>query len=210
VLGEGSSEEVVIPLLAEASDVVIDRSFVAVVPLGGRHVHHFWRLLAGLQIPHATLLDLDRGRHDGCEGRIRVICEQLQEIGVDPLADIDGFDDLADIEDLLEEEIESLVAGLQRHGVFFCAPLDLDMTLFTAFPDEYEALAAGLPGPQQTDAYDAVLGPGGDRWYRYLFLGRSKPSTHLRALSSIDGKTLAENTPEPLDELIEVIEREVN
>ena len=221
VLGEGSSEEVVLPLLADAANVVIDRSFVAVVPLGGRHVHHFWRLLTDLVIPHATLLDLDRGRHDGCEGRIRVVCEQLQEVGVDPLRGVNGFDDLDDLDDLLDEEIELLIGGLQRHGVFFCAPLDLDMTLFKAFPDEYKALATGLPGPQQTDAYDAVLGPGGDRdeydgwddemrWYRYLFLGRSKPSSHLRALTSIDRDTLAENTPEPLDELIAVISREVN
>jgi putative ATP-dependent endonuclease of the OLD family len=68
------------------------------------------------------------------------------------------------------------------------------------------ALAAGLPGPQQSDAYEAVLGEGGDaawydgwddemRWYRYLFLGRSKPSTHLRALSAIDAEVLAHNTP---------------
>lgn len=221
VLGEGSSEEVVIPLLAEAADVVIDRSFVAVVPLGGRHVHHFWRLLTGLEIPHATLLDLDRGRYDGCEGRIRVVCEQLRAVGVDPFADIGGFDDLDDLEDVSDEEIESLVAGLRSHGVYFCEPLDLDMTLLVAFPDEYQALAAGLPGPQQTDAFDAVLGPGGDRewyegwdeemrWYRYLFLGRSKPSTHLRALSGIDGDTLVEDAPEPLSDLIAEIAREVS
>lgn len=222
VLGEGSSEEVVIPLLAEAGGVVVDRSFVAVVPLGGRHVNHFWRLLAALRIPHATLLDLDRGRHGGCEGRIRTICEQLTEIGVDPLSDIEGFDDPADVKNLTEEEeIESLLAELQKYNVFFSAPLDLDMTLLLAFPDEYEALAAALPGPQQTDAFDAVLGAGGDRdqyegwddemrWYRYLFLGRSKPSTHLRALSGVDADTLAANTPEPLGQLIARIAEAVN
>lgn len=220
VLGEGSSEEVVLPLLADAAGVPIDRSFVAVVPLGGRHVHHFWRLLTDLEIPYATLLDLDRGRQGGCEGRIKVVCRQLEEIGVDPFAGLDDFEDLDDIADLEEEEIETLMASLRTHGVFFCAPLDLDMTLLTAFPDDYKSLA-GPRGPQQADAYEAVLGPGGDpevyegwddemRWYRYLFLGRSKPSTHLRALVAIDRDELAQNTPAPLDELVALIDRSVN
>ncbi|WP_312841738.1 ATP-dependent endonuclease [Sinorhizobium psoraleae] len=51
VLGEGASEEVVLPRLAEAMGLDIDRSFVAVVPLGGRHVNHLWRLLTDLDIP---------------------------------------------------------------------------------------------------------------------------------------------------------------
>jgi hypothetical protein len=81
ILGEGSSEEVVIPRIAEAMGVEIDRSFVAVVPLGGRHVNHLWRLLTGLGIPHATLLDLDIGRDGGGWGRIRNACDQLLATG---------------------------------------------------------------------------------------------------------------------------------
>jgi putative ATP-dependent endonuclease of OLD family len=45
ILVEGDSERVVLPRLAEAEGIVLDPSFVAVVPLGGRHVQHFWRLL---------------------------------------------------------------------------------------------------------------------------------------------------------------------
>jgi putative ATP-dependent endonuclease of OLD family len=216
VLGEGSSEEVALPLLAEAVDVVIDRSFVAVVPLGGRHVNHFWRLLSGLQIPHATLLDLDRGREGGGEGRVRNVCKQLTQIGLDPLADIDGFDDVDELKDLDDEELNELMAVLQDFGVYFCSPLDLDMTLLVAYYDAYTSLGTGRRGPHPSSAFDAVLGEGGDadwyhgwddemRWYRYLFLGRSKPSTHLRVLSYIDADTLAHNTPEPLNELIEQI-----
>jgi putative ATP-dependent endonuclease of the OLD family len=59
VLGEGASEEVVLPKLAESIGLQIDRSFVAIVPLGGRHTNHLWRLLKDLCIPFATLLDLD-------------------------------------------------------------------------------------------------------------------------------------------------------
>ena len=62
ILAEGPSEEMVLPRIASASDLEIDESFVSVVPLGGRHVNHFWKLLKDLDIPHATLLDLDIGR----------------------------------------------------------------------------------------------------------------------------------------------------
>ena len=48
ILVEGNSERVVLPRLAEAEGIILDPSFVAVVPLGGRHVQHFWRLLNGL------------------------------------------------------------------------------------------------------------------------------------------------------------------
>lgn len=62
ILAEGDSERVVLPRLAEAKGVPLDPSFVPVVPLGGRYVSHFWRLLTDLGIPYATLLDFDIGR----------------------------------------------------------------------------------------------------------------------------------------------------
>ena len=84
VLGEGASEEVVLPRLAEALDLDVDRSFVAVVPLGGRHVNHLWRLLSDLEVPHATLLDLDWGRDGGGWARIKSTCAQLLQVGIAP------------------------------------------------------------------------------------------------------------------------------
>lgn len=71
VLGEGDSEEVVLPRLLAAAGILADDASVSVVPLGGRHVNHFWRLLKGLQIPFVTLLDLDVSRHGGGWGRIK-------------------------------------------------------------------------------------------------------------------------------------------
>ncbi|MEZ6209976.1 MAG: AAA family ATPase [Phycisphaerales bacterium] len=62
VLGEGDSEEIVLPRIAEAFGLPIDQSFVSIAPLGGRHVNHMWRLLKSLDIPHVTLLDFDRER----------------------------------------------------------------------------------------------------------------------------------------------------
>ena len=82
VLVEGDSERIVLPRLAEAEGFLVDPSFVAIVPLGGRHVQHFWNLLNGLSIPFATLLDLDLGRNGGGYGRVKTAISHLIEQGV--------------------------------------------------------------------------------------------------------------------------------
>ncbi|MBW8832002.1 MAG: AAA family ATPase [Burkholderiales bacterium] len=45
VLGEGDSEEIVLPRLMQAKGLAEDDMSIVVAPLGGRHVNHFWRLL---------------------------------------------------------------------------------------------------------------------------------------------------------------------
>ncbi|WGR70334.1 MULTISPECIES: ATP-dependent endonuclease [unclassified Bradyrhizobium] len=70
ILGQGDSEEVVLPRLLAAKGILVDDESISAVPLGGRHVNHFWRLLHGLGIPHVTLLDLDLARYHGGWGRI--------------------------------------------------------------------------------------------------------------------------------------------
>jgi putative ATP-dependent endonuclease of the OLD family len=224
VLGEGASEEVVLPHLAEAMGLDVDRSFVAVVPLGGRHVNHLWRLLSDLQIPHATLLDLDWGRDGGGWGRIKTACAQLMEIGVPPetifaqidpagpAANLAAFDnyDIADFAGLT-----NWVVALRRHNVFFCTPLDLDYSMLRAFPPAYQVVEPGRQGPApHGDPRTAVLGEGGRgdlygadqdvllRWYRYLFLGRGKPSTHVRVLTGQTNEVLAAGAPEELRALL--------
>ncbi len=132
VLGEGASEEVVLPRLAEAMNLDIDRSFVAVVPLGGRHVNHLWRLLTDLDIPYATLLDFDWGRAGGGWGRIKTTCTQLLANNITPQAifgqqlnpqgpdaNLAAFDALP-IEDFAN--ITQWVQWLRQFNVFF-APL---------------------------------------------------------------------------------------
>ena len=225
VLGEGATEEVVIPRLAEALGFDIDRSFVAVVPLGGRHVNHLWRLLGDLDIPYATLLDLDWGREGGGWGRIKNACTQLLENGVtadaifreqlDPagpavnLANFDGYP----IEDMLC--LTQWVNWLRQFNVYFCTPMDLDYSMLRAFPAAYQVIEPGRVGPSnQGDPRVAVLGEnrrgdlyaqdqeGALRWYRYLFLGRGKPSTHVRVLSSQTHDVLAAEAPEELRALL--------
>ncbi len=77
ILGEGDSEQIVLPRTLAAAGMADDDVAVSVVPLGGRHVHHFWRLLERLEIPYLTLLDLDSGRYHGGWGRIRYAANQL-------------------------------------------------------------------------------------------------------------------------------------
>lgn len=226
VLGEGSSEQVVIPRLAQAAGTSIDQSFVAVVPLGGRHVGHFWKLLRGLGIPHVTLLDLDRGRWGGGERRLQTACRELEALGIEALDELDQFENAEDLWALEDDEFEAVLAALQDKGVVFCSPLDLDMSMLSAFPHAYKQTEEGHPGPQAKPAFKAVLGPRGSadfyktsdhdiewhekmRWYRYLFLGRSKPDTHLRALQRLDDATLRADMPEELRTVVSLIREAV-
>jgi hypothetical protein len=225
VLGEGASEEVVLPRLAEAMGLDIDRSFVAVVPLGGRHVNHLWRLLTDLDIPYATLLDLDWGRDGGGWGRIKTACTQLLEIGVapqvifgqhlnlaGPAANLTAFDGLPaqNVADM-----NRWINWLRRFHVYFCTPLDLDYSMLQAFPAAYQVVEPGRQGPSPLgDPRTAVLGEAGRgdlytaaqepllRWYRYLFLGRGKPSTHVRVLSSQTPEAITAGAPEELRALL--------
>ncbi|WP_278484558.1 AAA family ATPase [Achromobacter insolitus] len=229
VLGEGATEEVVIPRLSKAMGVEIDRSFVAVVPLGGRHVNHMWKLLNALDIPHATLLDLDWGRQGGGWGRIKTTLQQLIANGTPPSTlfkdiaadDPQGARKLAIFDTVVDKvDLDGWLEFLQKHGVFFSAMLDLDYSMLLAYYGAYTALDEGMRGPRDgADARDAVLGEGGNhaaypadqddalRWYRYLFLGRGKPSTHVRALSKLSDEQIKASAPEFLMALIEVMRK---
>lgn len=225
VLGEGASEEVVLPRLAEAMGLDIDRSFVAVVPLGGRHVNHLWRLLTDLDIPYATLLDLDWGRAGGGWGRIKTACTQLLANNVTPQAIFGQYlntqgpaSNLAAFDALPASDFANItqwVQWLRQFNVFFCTPLDLDYSMLKAFPPAYQIVEPGRQGPSPLgEPRTAVLGDDGlpqlypadhdalMRWYRYLFLGRGKPSTHVRVLSAQDQAAFAAGAPEELRALL--------
>jgi len=227
VLGEGASEQVVLPHIAQLLGVDLDPAFVAMVPLGGRHTQHFWRLLDDLQIPHATLLDLDYGRAGGGAGRIRTAISNLNELGHDPLANSTDFRTVDDIpSDLLFEDpkMSGLILALEEFNVLFSSPLDLDWMMLTSFSTKYVFLEENQSGPAQTDPYDSVFGAGRPQsagsywmpadqneaaslkswlqWYRYLFSNRSKPGTHLRAISLMDSLNPGD-VPPVLNTLIE-------
>lgn len=201
IFGEGPSEEIVIPRIAEALGVPIDRSFVAIVPVGGRHIQHFWRLVDQLGIPQTTLLDVDMGRSTGDDLQFKSAAEALKASGrpmstedqknvtgalgnVRPKIPAGGKVDI--------EFIEKWSTAFESQGIFMSGPLDLDMLMLSTYPAAYMALPKGATGPQRPDdparqeeAGRRCLGEGGFGiqayadlpemklfpWYAYLFLG---------------------------------------
>ena len=231
LLVEGDSERVVLPQLGKELGLLIDTSFVAIIPLGGRHVQHFWRLLSHLEIPYATLLDLDLGRKGGGFGRVKTVLQRLLEIGVpeDPLLELDDGTLLSgEALDKLHtrqkpEEVEDLmywVESLRPYGVFFSSPLDFDLMLLQAFPEAYAALIPRRGGPRMTvdEVVPVVLGRAGPGLaiyegafaaftdhlpaYRYHFLTRSKPATHMAAMAHLERQAIVDDLPETVTALL--------
>lgn len=224
VLGEGDSERVVLPRLAQAVGILVDPAFVAIVPLGGRHVQHFWRLLNGLGIPHATLLDLDIGRKGGGYGRVKTAIQNLIAMRIDRKVLLNTTDGVLSEDQFAkmhtwkpDGNLVGWVDSLAPYGVYFSSPLDLAM--LAAIPDAYEATIPAGGGPELTieeaakvvlsknglDAYDGKLEPYKALLpaYRYHFLTHSKPATHLRALVELEDKALKKDMPACLRPLLD-------
>lgn len=231
ILCEGASEEVVLPRTARALGLDVDPRFVAVVPLGGRHVHHFWSMLRHLSIPYVTVLDLDTERALGGWHRVHGIMQELIDLGevealVHPGITSGQFAAMPQETDLTG--LPAATANLETNfGVFFSEPLDLDLLMLTAFPDQYKAVAPPGGGPRiPTEAVakaariaaavKSVLGTeGGDGssypqmvremfpWHSYLFGQMSKPAVHARALSAIDDADLGAACPAMVKRLVD-------
>ena len=155
--------------IAEAHGQNIDQLFICVVPLGGRHVNHFWRLLTDLNIPYATLLDLDARRPTGGWERIKYILMQLLDIGVPPdrlLKQANGNAALAvshdDLTTLHERpltdmsELEAWCRHLEQFDVYFSRPLDFDWAMYRSFPKLYRSAA---DVPRSPDSIPTFPGP---------------------------------------------------
>jgi putative ATP-dependent endonuclease of OLD family len=221
IFGEGASEEIVLPRLAEALGVAMDRSFVAIVPIGGRHIDHFWRLVGQLGIPHTTLLDLDLGRSTGDVAQFKAVATAM--LAHRPSTDAtlnknlnaalgNGRADGWGEKGWKDSIVSSWLEFYEQHGVFFSAPLDLDMLMLSAYPNAYKALPTGKKGPQasEDEAAKRLLGEDGFGvaayagkpekahfpWYAYLFLrDRGKPAVHFGALARLDNGALDKSCP---------------
>lgn len=160
VLGEGDSEEIIIKKMIELKEESVDSSEISIVPLGGRHVNHFWRLLNDLEIPFITLLDLDRERDGGGWGRIKYAIQQLIKIGYDKNSLFKTSESILSNEALenmhtwcvTETEIMSeWIEHLKRYDVYFSTPLDIDFAMLQSFKDKYISLLTRGEGPRITD-----------------------------------------------------------
>ncbi|WP_348637965.1 ATP-dependent nuclease [Blastococcus capsensis] len=221
VLGEGASEEIVLPRCLQLAAVDADASTISVVPLGGRHVNHFWRLLHGLGIPHVTLLDLDLGRHQGGWGRLGYAAGELLRFspaGTTAITatHVEGLKkETSDVRDV-NGEGPKWIAHLETHGVFFSDPLDLDFALLQQFPEAYGLQADERQAPSAAET-KSVLGKAGDAThystdeqalfgaYHQRFKVGSKPVNHITALAGLDDAPLLASMPESLRRLTDFV-----
>lgn len=220
VLGEGDSEEVVLPRLLKAKGLGVDETAISVVPLGGRHVNHFWRLLDALGIPYLTLLDLDLARYQGGWGRIKYSWDQYEAL-LTRRGDVPekrpGIPAWNSDEYKLLPEYEHYLLGLEEKGVFYSAPLDLDFAMMESFPEAYGVEADDRSEPDEDDV-KAVIGKksqGADQYsdeqrdlfvsYHKIFKLGSKPAAHLAALADLEDQELLDGTPASLARLLDAI-----
>jgi len=159
VLGEGESEEIVLPrYIGALCGEKIDALGISVVPLGGRHVKYFWKLLSDLDIPYVTLLDLDRERFGGGWGRIAYAIEQKVILDDDKLCEFldprgdaltkDGLDAMKGRELSDTTDMEYWIDQLKKHNIFFSAPLDIDLLMLEAYSSTYKSIVEGEDGPR--------------------------------------------------------------
>jgi putative ATP-dependent endonuclease of OLD family len=223
ILGEGDSEEVVLPRLLSARGILTDDASISIVPLGGRHVNHFWRLLHALGIPHATLLDLDLARYQGGWGRIKYAAKQLLKYGDVANAGIDDGDiegiPAWDSDDGFMVDDDGWIEYFEERGIFLSSPLDLDFMMIEAFsevynidddereePDEATLKAVlgkkhDVVGNQYTDEQLELF----DAYHRRFKLG-SKPAWHIRAMAALDDAELAADMPTVMTRLFDYVE----
>lgn len=221
VLGEGDSEEIVLPRIFRAKGVPVDEAAVTIAPLGGRHVNHFWRLLSVLEIPYVTLLDLDVARHQGGWGRIKYVNDQLKK-----LMPTQVLPETWRISDWNDESVPirthhffenntDLFKELESKRIFFSQPLDLDFSMLKAFPDQYVKVNDKTP---TVSTVKAVLGDSHHNPKQYNLSERklfntyhkrfklgSKPTAHIEALSKIDDETLLNKMPTSLERLADAV-----
>jgi predicted ATP-dependent endonuclease of OLD family len=221
VLGEGASEDIVLPKLFEASNLPFDENGIVLAQLGGRHVNYLWKILSDLGIPYATLLDLDLARHGGGWGRIKYARDQLRKVGALKestaklkLAKWNESSPLEASDDDDEISGERWLNFLKKRGVFFSQPLDLDFSLILTFPDAYGISSDDQEAPDEA-ACRSVLGKShaGADWYsddqmnyfedyHRLFKVGSKPAAHIEALSNLNLEQIEAELPEQYRELI--------
>lgn len=230
ILGEGDSEEIVLPRLLAAKGLMVDEAAVTIAPLGGRHVNHFWRLLSGLNIPCVTLLDLDVARFGGGWGRIKYVATELIKhrptvvyLPDDQVAKLPKWDNptypLLEVEK--NPQYKNYIQDLEPLGVFFSSPMDLDFSMLVAFPKAFGLSETDLVLPK-VNQVKSVLGESCFKPTQYtpiqrkhfiayhkLFKLDSKPKSHLEALSKLTDEELHKAMPASLSRLVDYVIKRV-
>lgn len=214
VLGEGDSEEIVLPRLLQAKGAPVDESAVTIAPLGGRHVNHFWRLLSTLQIPYLTLLDLDVARYQAGWGRIKYVNDQFEKYRPEQKLPKNHGIPKWDSTKHMVREYGHYLKLLEKRGVYFSYPMDLDFAMLLAYPDVYGAIEED----PEDDTIKAVLGKSHHdasqysedeqqlfNTYHQRFKLGSKPAAHIDALAQLTDEELLADIPASLSRLADAV-----
>ncbi len=214
ILGEGDSEEIVLPRLLQVKGAPVDESAVTIAPLGGRHVNHFWRLLSALQIPYLTLLDLDVARHQAGWGRIKYVNDQFEKYRpLDKLPKDHGIPKWNSTESSVRD-FGNYLDLLEDRGVYFSYPMDLDFAMLLAYPNAYGVVQEDPEG----STIKAVLGKSHHNanqysederklfnTYHQRFKLGSKPAAHIDAIAQLSDQELLADMPASLSRLADAI-----
>jgi len=159
---------------------------------------------------------------------------QLLKIATGVLSD-KGLDEMHTWDNDSQKAQKGWLNRLKNYNVYFSAPLDLDFLLLEAFEDYYTAKetypkGGGPRNPDKDDEPDeyaeylsgaitaTLKSPKAEGklysedqhklmiWYKYHFLGRGKPGTHIQVLPSIPNKELKDGLPEVLQEIFDKID----
>lgn len=153
VLGEGDSEELLLPKFFDLLGKEVDSSQISIVPLGGRHVNYFWKLLNALRIPHITLLDFDNERYGGGWGRIKYISQHLYELNTEfqewfHTQRLD-FNEIGSrgCESIGAQRLINWFNKLEEFNLYFSSPLDIDFLMLQHYKDNYLNTLSPIEGP---------------------------------------------------------------
>lgn len=153
VLGEGDSEELLLPKFFDLLGKEIDSSQISIVPLGGRHVNYFWKLLNSLKIPYITLLDFDNERYGGGWGRIKYISQHLYELNTEfqEWFNTQGLDfneiGARECESMEDKHLINWFYKLEEFNVYFSSPLDIDFLMLQHYKEHYLDMLSSKEGP---------------------------------------------------------------
>ncbi len=228
ILVEGDSERIVFPRILKVNNITYDSSYISIIPLGGKFVNYFWKLLNDLKIPHITLLDFDMNKK--IQNPLKYVCTERLKISPElTFGDIViNSSNLDETLDAIELDDENFRNELEEFNIFFSYPLDFDYLMIQSYLEKYKAKKGRGPNilkhqddpdyEEKLEEYiktpfeenftlnNSVFSGNGEllAWHKYLFINK-KPLIHYLFLSDITDDELLQNLPSIFNRIIQKI-----